>query len=87
MLAFVSLQVVVLRLVGIKLVYLVFASIVKWFIWGRIFYGLVINWGKLFVAGSHKLTGLYGFFGNTLLSVLFTTHAAIGLIKPNAVSF
>ncbi|KAF3551769.1 hypothetical protein DY000_02009326 [Brassica cretica] len=37
--------------------------------------------------GSHKLTGLYGFFGNTLLSVLFTTHAAIGLIKPNAVSF
>ncbi|KAH0894016.1 hypothetical protein HID58_056445, partial [Brassica napus] len=43
------------------------------------------QWGKLCVAGSHKLTGLYGFFGNTLLSVLFTTHAAIGLIKPNAV--
>ena len=32
------------------------------------------QWGKLCVAGSHKLTSLYGFFGNTLLIVFFTAH-------------
>ncbi|CAN7136576.1 unnamed protein product [Brassica rapa subsp. narinosa] len=41
---------------------------------GKNFFWFGDQWGKLCVAGSHKLTGLYGFFGNTLLSVLFTTH-------------